>query len=512
MDSDLDGLADGQEAILGTNPLLNDTDKDGIVDRQEIAQGTNPLAVDSDLDGLTDGQEASLNTNPLLKDTDKDGLTDGTEVTLGTNPLLRDTDKDGIADAQEVAQGTDPLTVTCSGRDRGTCFGLTGCQWCEMKLECMESTRFLAECRASTCPDIKSLSFCNSHALCAWKDNKCVSNIFGGGRNNDNRKKGCMRLNNRRQAIKCLKKKRRKCNKKRNSRKRNQCVRKVTKKIRQVKKNFRSRFLRESSDDHRPKMYTFYRRVEIGAANDTDVALLDLWREEWTRAGFDAKILTLDNAKAHPSFASYQKTLHENTTLHTPLEYNYMCFYRWLAMAAIGGGFMSDNDVLPLQGSYDLAKEEFSNGGKFTVYERHVPSLLSGTADEWSRLAHEILNVAIAQSRGTIAIADNSGKTSDMLALLPIVEGGNNVVVHPDIVLGNPGDLEQMDESTCTILQNKPAVHFSHAAIGAMHLNINMRPTIMRDWIGRWRELCSTRTADALNVSTACCCRIDLHY
>lgn len=43
LDSDGDGLTNGQELALGTNPYLADTDGDGVNDGQEIADGTDPL-------------------------------------------------------------------------------------------------------------------------------------------------------------------------------------------------------------------------------------------------------------------------------------------------------------------------------------------------------------------------------------------------------------------------------------------------------------------------------------
>ena len=42
------------------------------------------------MDGLTDGFEASLGSDPTKMDTDLDGFTDGMEVHFGTNPLVAD--------------------------------------------------------------------------------------------------------------------------------------------------------------------------------------------------------------------------------------------------------------------------------------------------------------------------------------------------------------------------------------------------------------------------------------
>jgi len=96
-------------------------------------------------------------------------------------------------------------------------------------------------------------------------------------------------------------------------------------------------------------MHTFFHEVPTGASQDTNLKTLDLWREAWSEAGWEPKILTLQDAKRHPRFAHYEKKLYEQVRiLHNPVEYNRMCFLRWLAMAAAGGGFMSDYDVLPL--------------------------------------------------------------------------------------------------------------------------------------------------------------------
>lgn len=88
IDSDGDGLSDGQEADLGTNPDINDTDGDG----------------------LDDGLEQTLQTNALLADTDGDGLDDLTEGTVvWTSPTVADSDGDGVSDGLEFHNGSDPL-------------------------------------------------------------------------------------------------------------------------------------------------------------------------------------------------------------------------------------------------------------------------------------------------------------------------------------------------------------------------------------------------------------------
>ena len=110
-DSDDDGLADGEEIALGTDPFDPDSDDDGLTDGDEVnVYGTNPLDPDTDDDGLNDGDEIALGTDPFDTDTDDDGLTDCDEVHVyGTDPLDPDSDDDGLTDGLEVQLGLDPL-------------------------------------------------------------------------------------------------------------------------------------------------------------------------------------------------------------------------------------------------------------------------------------------------------------------------------------------------------------------------------------------------------------------
>lgn len=67
-------------------------------------------AGDEDGDGLTNGEEEDLGTDPEIADTDGDGLSDGDEVNVyGTDPNTADSDGDGYEDGEEVESNTDPL-------------------------------------------------------------------------------------------------------------------------------------------------------------------------------------------------------------------------------------------------------------------------------------------------------------------------------------------------------------------------------------------------------------------
>ena len=82
------------EEALGTNPLAKDSDGDGIEDGVEVAIGTDPL----------DDQDPAVRT-----DSNGDGVPDAYKISLGLSVSDPDSDGDGYPDYWELAVGTDPL-------------------------------------------------------------------------------------------------------------------------------------------------------------------------------------------------------------------------------------------------------------------------------------------------------------------------------------------------------------------------------------------------------------------
>lgn len=122
-DSDEEGLTDYLENYIGSNPNKADTDGDGLSDHQEVVLvGTDPLISDTDgdgendfnsdydEDGLSNGYEIELGTNPTSNDSDGDNLYDNDEISqYKTDPQKEDSDNDGANDGWEIANGFNPL-------------------------------------------------------------------------------------------------------------------------------------------------------------------------------------------------------------------------------------------------------------------------------------------------------------------------------------------------------------------------------------------------------------------
>lgn len=133
-----DGIDDDFDNIVLTNgqrinlTYLKDTDLDGIFDNEEYLLGTDNSRQDTDGDGLSDYDESKVGwtvnirnisygvyPDPRFADVDGDYLTDGFEMAMGTDPYRRDTDGDTVDDTSDQY----PLSPPCLG---GGPLGLAG--------------------------------------------------------------------------------------------------------------------------------------------------------------------------------------------------------------------------------------------------------------------------------------------------------------------------------------------------------------------------------------------------
>lgn len=168
---------------------------------------------------------------------------------------------------------------------------------------------------------------------------------------------------------------------------------------------------KDGRNEKRPLIYTFF---EIGddVTLQEHAKLLATWAELWSEAGWEPRVLTLEDAKKHPNYEKFSKEIIYPGPLHY-LSFDYMCLMRWLAMAVQGtGGWMSDYDVIPM--GINVSDGHFlPNFGAFTNYDGTVPSLMSGTAEEWERMSQHVLGIAAQSSHFFF---------SDMLAMQQLHE------------------------------------------------------------------------------------------
>jgi len=153
-------------------------------------------------------------------------------------------------------------------------------------------------------------------------------------------------------------------------------------------------------------VYTFFTPIPGKTAED-ELALINVWRRSWAKAGWNPVVLGEDDLPDDADARRLKRGFHSQPTQIKPgMEYSW--FVRWLAVAHQGGGFMCDYDVI----NYSFPPREV---GDMTVYERHVPCLVSGTSEEFLRIC-ELFATYHADSKDRVGWLKKD--TSDMKILI----------------------------------------------------------------------------------------------
>ena len=124
------------------------------------------------------------------------------------------------------------------------------------------------------------------------------------------------------------------------------------------------------------RVFTFFAPVE-NKDQAEELALIELWKTSWAAQGWEPIVLgpsNLDENETTKRLVCHFGRLPTQNRRGLDL----WCYVRWLAVAQQGGGFMSDYDVI----NYHFQPREV---GALTTYDRWIPCLVSGTAQEFLR-------------------------------------------------------------------------------------------------------------------------------
>jgi hypothetical protein len=104
-------------------------------------------------------------------------------------------------------------------------------------------------------------------------------------------------------------------------------------------------------------VYTYYQPVP-GLWPDSDMQeLLRLWKQNWSRAGWNPIILQEHHARENPRFDFFNEHFRAKPTRFGE-EYTTACAMRWAAVSHFGGGMMVDMDVF----NYGWEPREVTSG------------------------------------------------------------------------------------------------------------------------------------------------------
>ena len=131
------------------------------------------------------------------------------------------------------------------------------------------------------------------------------------------------------------------------------------------------------------KIYTYHEFVpEIPHGHN----LVNFWKDCWEKAGWTPVVLDRSHAEQHPQYSEYIE-LYKRLPSVNPPNYELACYLRWLAMAVVGGGWMSDSDTIPY-GFKPNAHPE--NLDKLVIWSHggHIcPCLVSGNSEHYTLAA-----------------------------------------------------------------------------------------------------------------------------
>jgi hypothetical protein len=87
---------------------------------------------------------------------------------------------------------------------------------------------------------------------------------------------------------------------------------------------------------------------------DEQKALIELWKESWSKRGWRPEVLGREHAQDNPRFSVFRDRIASFPTVNTR-DYEDVCWLRWLAFEQVGGGIIVDADVI----NYSLRPEDF---------------------------------------------------------------------------------------------------------------------------------------------------------
>lgn len=121
------------------------------------------------------------------------------------------------------------------------------------------------------------------------------------------------------------------------------------------------------------KVFTYYHDVTDALFPSK---LIDYWSASWKHNGFEPVLLQEVDARKHPWFSTYEKTVMTFPTVNAPW-YERHCWIRWLAFELAGAGVFSDYDVF----NFTLKSTDLLEVPGFLALDRSISPLFVSSVD-----------------------------------------------------------------------------------------------------------------------------------
>jgi len=207
------------------------------------------------------------------------------------------------------------------------------------------------------------------------------------------------------------------------------------------------------------KIFSFYGDVPELPRGD-ELRLTILWREKWKSAGWEPVILSEWQARQHPHFEEYDAAISKLPSCNPPI-YEKFCFYRWIALAQVGGGWLADYDLFATPNGNPLwHRLTGAEMNKVIIMQQPCcPCLVWCSADNAIRLCREF-----AKGIGNNP-QDARAHFSDQYSLERLVLDGADWIEVRNVV-------KQYPDEGC---KDAPLIHYPNAALGPRNLTPKWR-------------------------------------
>lgn len=136
-------------------------------------------------------------------------------------------------------------------------------------------------------------------------------------------------------------------------------------------------------------VFTYYE--DIGRGTDP---LIPLWHESWRKHGWNPTVLGLAEAELHPDFELFVKGVSRLPTVNDR-KYEMSCYIRHLAMWQVGGGLLTDYDVMNYGFKPDsmvvIAEAHPEPNHIGTLDDRGVPCAIYGTQEGYAWFCSQLM-------------------------------------------------------------------------------------------------------------------------
>jgi hypothetical protein len=141
-------------------------------------------------------------------------------------------------------------------------------------------------------------------------------------------------------------------------------------------------------------VFTYHENIP-GQSPENAVKLLLLWKACWSKHGFTPIVLNETHASKHDLYGFFKQRIEKLPTINTA-QYEHACYLRWQAMAVVGGGIMTDADVMIYSIPDELTAKRFRDQ-PVTLLQSHIPSVVLGGKEAYEAVVKQMLDYKVTE-------------------------------------------------------------------------------------------------------------------